>query len=454
MPPPEREPSRQVRIPVTPWVFLCAALPVIAVNLKRGRGQFDQEFFHAPAIWQFVSEWPRPDLSDYSSATAPGYHLLMAVVVRYVVDSLLVLKVLGAMFTVALLWLLERAAARRLGSDGDGRAWCLAAALAAPVACSVYVFMPGAWLQPDNAGWLGVLAMLLIGLRAASGRWDALSVIGGGLTMLALVWMRQNHLWAAGVLWVGAWLASDDGRRGILAVTRQRVMRTALAVAATLPAFATVYWFYTIWGGLTPPQFQKQHAGANFATPAFVLALIAIYSHFFIAWTAPGLHALMRLPRAKWVVGGCVVAGLACAAIPETTFLYEERASGLWNLVKLAERFHLTIGGRTSLVMLALAPAGAVMLAAWLVQLPRKQAWLFGLALAGWCAAQTANANAWQRYCEPMLLMVMALMAASVPSSGRRAGRWLWIGPTILAGLLAALTAYTLWSEPIVRKVW
>jgi hypothetical protein len=133
----------------------------------------------------------------------------------------------------------------------------------------------------------------------------------------------------------------------------------------------------------------------------------------------------------------------------------------LWRLVEETDRLGWVIAGRTSVVILLLAPAGGVALAGWLTSVARsgpdgrRCAWVYGLALVGFVAAQTANTNAWQRYLEPMFLMTMALMAAQAGwPRGRWSARLAWVGVLALAGLGAALTAYTLWSEPVVVKTW
>lgn len=445
---------------LSPWVFWAAAIPLMVVNLRRGRGQFDQEVFHAPVIARFVRDWPRVDLSDYLSATTPGYHLVMAAASKLGLDSLLAMKVVSSLFTVVLLWLLEAAVRTRLeaheAATGAKTPRWLPLALVAPVVGSMYVFIPGVWLQPDNAGWLGVLVMLLIALRE---KFDRVSLIGGGVTLVLLVWTRQSHVWAAGLLWIAAWLGSGPGIEPIARVTGPRVRRAALALAVSLPAIASLVYFYRMWGGLTPPHFHKQHAsGFNLATPAFALALIAIFSHFFLVWLAPGLAVLGRSVRGRLIMGAAVGVGVLLALIPETTYLYEPRSTGLWNVVKALDQRGVVLGDRTSPLLLALSPLGALCVAAWLAQLASasggrrvREAWIIGLGLAGFVAAQTANSNAWQRYLEPMLLMVMALMAAMLP---RPAVRWAWVGPAVLGLLLAALTAWTLWREPVFVRTW
>src|SRR5205807_925172 len=72
-----------------------------------------------------------------------------------------------------------------------------------PFAASVYVVSSAVWLLPDNAGWWGVLALMLISWRP---RVDWRTWLLGGLVLLALVFVRQVHAWAAGLLIITAWL--------------------------------------------------------------------------------------------------------------------------------------------------------------------------------------------------------------------------------------------------------
>src|SRR4051794_39707330 len=46
------------------------------------RASYDQNVYHLPTIRQFASELPRPDFSNYLSATTPGYHLILAILSR------------------------------------------------------------------------------------------------------------------------------------------------------------------------------------------------------------------------------------------------------------------------------------------------------------------------------------------------------------------------------------
>ena len=39
---------------------------------------YDQNLFHIQVVRQFEMQWPVPDLSEFSAATGPVYHLVMA----------------------------------------------------------------------------------------------------------------------------------------------------------------------------------------------------------------------------------------------------------------------------------------------------------------------------------------------------------------------------------------
>jgi len=477
------------RLPWSALAFLTCALPLILINLRRGRGQFDQEVYHEPTIRRFASQLAlgpgQLDLSDYLSATTPGYHLVMAAIAHWLTPSLTSLKLINTLFTISLLVLLERSIRLRLTHTltGQARPKLLHLALIAPFACSIHVFLPGVWLQPDNAAWLGVLIIILLALRPT---FTLPAALIASFVLLMLVWMRQSHAWAAGLMWVWAWLSRAPKRDApplaahdrsparalgtniawLIKPSRARLTRLVMALLLTIPALASIGWFANLWGGLTPPSFRAQHGGMwNLAAPAFAMSLMAIFSCFFIAWVWPGLVRLWSARRTGgWLILiACACIGLIAAAIPRTTFEYEPRATGLWNIVRLMDRQRLWINERTSPLILVLAPAGMIALAALLAQLPRRRACTYALLLIGFVAAQSANTNAWQRYFEPLILLILALIAADIAVAEEAPARlpgWLgaqrsrWIGPATLALLGIALTASTLWLEPIFVKDW
>lgn len=437
-------------------VFLAAALPLILSQNLMGRAAFDQLHYHEPVVRQFAAQWPRPDLSDYRSATTPGYHLVLAGFARYFSDSGMALQLAAASFTAALLGLLAWICARISAAAGRS------AILTLPMVASIYVFFPGVWLLPDNLGWLLVLVMGLLSWRIACCRGAAaLNFTLAAALLFAVVLVRQSHFWTAGLLWLAAWIAAapigDGGLMGMLSSLPRRLRGIALAAVATLPAAAALAWFARMWGGMTPPLFKGQYPELfNLATPAFILSLLAALSVFFGGFVGPAAWRVLKERPVGLALA--MLAAAVVAAVPDTTYVHEQRSTGLWNLVKIGP----VIGGHTSVVLLVLAPAGAWALLAWFCALGPRARWMFLCALGAFAAAQTATPLCWQRYIEPFLLMWLALAAAAVgpvepPGACRGVERVIRAaapaarvaGVLALAALSAALTARTIWnSEP------
>ncbi|MCC6675667.1 MAG: hypothetical protein IT436_00860 [Phycisphaerales bacterium] len=407
---------------VLPALFLLVAIPVILSGNLSGRAAYDQLLFHEPAIRQFVREWPVFDFSDYLSATTPGYHLILAGWAKLVDPGRQALQLMASLFTVGLLASLSgacveraRGRARRAGADLAALVCCL------PAAASMYILFPGIWLLPDNIGWWLMLTVLLIALRP----WTAWSPILAGLALLGLVFTRQSHLWAAGPIWAAAWLsagklvpgpAAGSASAGASPVTEVRWLFTAIparagalaiAVTGTIPAFLAVLAFYQLWGGLVPPRFQAQYRGLSPAAMAFFLSNLAIVSVFFGGFLlAPLLHA-WKTHRGPVLLAGAL--GLLAAVIPPTSYDYDHgRSSGLWNIAQKLP----VIAGHTSVLLLVLTPLGAVAIAGWLAAVPRRERWVYLAAVAGFIAAQAASPQLWQRYSEPMVLILVALWAS------------------------------------------
>jgi hypothetical protein len=440
---------------LTVGVFLAGAAALWALRWTRGRAACDQYEYHLPAILKFARELPRPDLRDYLSATTPGYHLVMAAVARLASPDPLVLQIVAAVFTVALLLVFARA----LGAAGarQGRNWLELTALALPLVACPYVFTSGVWLLPENAGWL--LALLTV-LACLKERMSGRTLAGCGVMLTLLVVVRQSHLWAAAPMLAAAWLhatpSSDEGVAGLILRFQRRLPRLLTAGLACLPAVGVFAVFAWMWHGLTPPSFQAQHlvkGGSiiNWATVPFILSLVAAFSPFYLGWLWPGLVKLWRESRLLLtIIAG---AALVCSIIPETTFLREPRSSGLWNVVEGLDNAGAVFSWHgkphTSPLIVLLAPIGAVMLAAWLTLINNRCRWIAIATVAAFLAAQSANANCWQRYHEPFLLMLFSLIAAGYgasavdPGMGRcpsMLAAWRIVGPLALAGVLAAVT--------------
>lgn len=437
-----------VRTSLTPLVvlvcvFLSGAAALWAKDWTRGRAACDQYDYHLKVIRQFADQWPRPDLHDYLSATTPGYHLVMAAVARYVTGSTLGLQIAASVFTIALLgafawavsWL--GAARRRLRVE--------LLALALPVVASPYVFTPGVWLLPDNAGWLFAAWVLVLSLRGDVARPARVLMLSASLLCTVLV--RQSHLWVAAPMVMSAWLVPTPEHEGSLSAVvvnaSQRVRPFMVAMASCIPAIVCLGIFMQMWGGLTPPSFQKQHVAAglarvNWATVPFILSLVTAFSVFFGAHLIPAIGRVWREARDLIYVTAAV--GFGWSVLAETTYAFEHRSSGLWNVVKALQDRGIVLG-QTSPLIVVMATVGGPLLVVWLTMVEGRRRWVIAAAIVAFMAAQSANANCWQRYHEPFLLILMGLIAAGAKGeAGHRWRRLLRIaGPVVLAALLAAV---------------
>ena len=407
---------------------------------------------------KFAGELPRPDLHDYFSATTPGYHLVLAAVARVVSENPIFLQIAASGFTIALLLVFGRAVGR--AGMKDGRSWLELVALALPFVASPYVFTSGVWLLPENAGWW--LALLVL-LPCLCGTFTGRRLAWCSALLVALVLVRQSHLWVAAAVCAAAWMrsspAADNSIAGALARPATRVRPTLAALAACLPAVAVLAVFVWMWHGLTPPFFHDQHlvknsSHINWATLPFILSLVAVFSPFFLGWLWPGIAKLWRESRPTVVL--IALGAIAWAIIPETTFKREPRSGGLWGIVEKLDGAGLNFADHTSPLIVLLAPIGAVMLAAWLATINDKRRWIVGAAVGAFIAAQSLNANCWQRYHEPFLLMLFALISAAYGPGPEAVGTLRRsntlaalriVGPLALAALLGAITIRGLISE-------
>jgi hypothetical protein len=427
-------------------VFAALVLPPIALGLGGTSEASDQRKFHRPTIEKLAAELPRPDLVNLRTATAPGYHLAMAVVARGGLDGERELRAVSSLFSLAMLLVAWAVAARRAG-PGSGLV------LVAPVLLSSYVLGAATWLTTDNVALLLVLPAIAAGLSPAGPR----RLAAGGLAAAGSVCVRQIHVWTAIVPWIGAamaiaadtaagrrWLgpgpATDpDVRPWSTWSTRERA---AVLMAGLLP-LAVVGMLVAAWGGLVPPPLADYHErGIRFAQPVLTLALLGGFGVFFV----PVLVGRGTLAARGPVVVGVVAALLAL--VPATSYDPEGGRWGgaIWELVR-----RLPAPGDRSLVLAALAGLGAwTAMHAW-----RRlrgvghtaDAVVLLVTLAGWTAAHCLNAQTWQRYAEPLLLVWLAWACAIVlradPDAGGGSRRW-WIGPAVLSLIQLGLLSVTL----------
>jgi len=442
---------------------LAYALLVVPVILS-GRGGTneagDAAMYHEPVIETMVEQWPRPDIVEYRSTTSPGYHLLMAALMKATgAESVRapVVRFANALLTWGLV-----AAAFWWASAFTG-AW-IALALTAPLLMSPYTLGGGIWLTTDTAAWCFVALALggaVATVRARPGRFGWL-----GLASLAAVGIRQVHVWTIAPIGLLAVCVSPlrrlipGGVRIGDDAVRASWGRSVWGLVCALAPAALLAWLVWLWGGLTPPEYREKHdVGVNPATPAFALSVCAVMGVWLLpaAWDELKQGALRR--KGLWL---CAALGLLSAVIPATDHVRVRLEDGTrWNprdngwLWRPVVEQAPDLFGRTSVVILLLAPAGAVLL--WLLRRAAvsagrgAQANVLLLSTLGWLIAQSMNSLAWQRYFEPMALLVLAWLAAmALPrAADPKRARWTVIGALILTGFQALLVGVTMYREVI-----
>lgn len=425
-------------------VLAAASVPVILSGSMAGRAAFDQLNFHEPAIRIFAHDWPNLDLRNYLSATTPGYHILLAAVCGFISQSQSVLQLAGLSFSLAFAAVLVRWLSRTAMP-------VYAAACTLGVFSSMYVFFPAVWLLPDNAGWFWVVLVLILAFDSRSGPsrlvWMSLALAGA-------VMSRQIHLWSAGIALAAAWIGDPartdhlawsvrSVRASLLGDLSGSVSRATMMLLAAVPAVGIVFVFWRLWGGLTPPLFQFQYrqsglvASINWAAPAFVLSLVGLYSAFFVLSLWPVFVEAWSRARATLIASA--ITGLALGVVPATIPDVDAgRVSGLWSI---AARVPSVFSHANPLIVL-LSTAGAVALTCWLRRLSIRDGMLVLTTLGAFTAAFAASFLLWQRYAEPIVLVLISVMACrSTPVRSAASIRPRdWVGPVALFIAQAVLT--------------
>ncbi len=383
---------------------------------------WDQNEHHILVVRSFAEQWPAPDLSNYTSATAPAWHLVLSLPARWGV-GLAGLRAISACCGALFVWLVARAFAR--AAESPSAAW-----LALPIACSPYTLSGSIWITTD----IPTMACLVAALGAAlHGRTT------GRCWLAAAEAIRQTSLWMAPSLAYLAWNREQ---------TASRARRCFAALAAVAPAVFVLSALVWLWRGLVPPGYTAQHnSGANPATFAFGLSLIAL-------WSAPLMSGAWR---ARGTVGGgaiacAALAGLISATVVATNFDREAGRWGgsLWAVVAAGP----VVAGR-SLVLLVLAPIGAMSLLLLVRRAAeatdRQSAIAVGLAIVMMMVAQTANSQCWERYFDPPMLVLLPWLAAYSVRGALGGDRSLVVAGAVVLACVQTVMAW--WSVflPLVR---
>lgn len=393
-------------IPVA--LLLLVAIPNILSGNNRGRGYSDQVNYHERIIADFSAQWPRPDLSDYPGVMTPLYHLILAGIDHAIAPQIRTLQLIASVFGPLTIIVAGWWASR----TGRG---LTTLALLLPLAACMYIWDSTIWLLPDNMAWMlvaAIVGMFMLGAPARPPRMHTTLAIAGVL-LAVLIATRQSNIWLASLAWMYAFVRDDDDSQTLPAALgdlRTRIGPVVLAVLWTLPAFLVLAWFYRTWGGrFQPPMWDEWYARRwNLSAPAFVLGLIGLVSLFFAGFWWKTLIHLVRT-RTGWMVLAFISAGLAAAIGRSDYDMSMGRYGAIWNI---ADKFP-SVGGR-SLLMVGLSAMAGPIIAAWAMSLGFRARWIFLTALAAFGTTQLKNPWLYERYVDPLLLVLFAFAGASV----------------------------------------
>ncbi|RME22417.1 MAG: hypothetical protein D6798_15830, partial [Deltaproteobacteria bacterium] len=255
----------------------------------------DERLFHHPTIQAFAAALPRPDLSDYPSATGPLYHLLLAPICAWSGDSLLALRLATLALALAGLVLVAALVVRSSSAP-----WWGLSLLLLPLGLSPYFLGPAVRLSTDDAALTFVVLALLALDRARRRDWDPAVMLLAATAAAAALLTRQVHGWLVGVLALAPWIPAP--RVGHRPSTR----RLAAAATSVVPvaAFAPLV---ALWGGPTPPSFAEHDAGLNVEVLQTELAVLGALALPVAPWL---LRALGPRGRIGALVGGALGGGL------------------------------------------------------------------------------------------------------------------------------------------------
>ena len=220
-------------------------------------------------------------------------------------------------------------------------------------------------------------------------------------------------------------------------------------------AFLVLGAFVVLWGGLVPPSFQPggdgvQHSGGlNLAVAPFVLTLSGVYAIPALLVFLPMWREDPRIRRAAlWGAAVGLLVGIALHSGPGKDL---GRVGGwVWTL---AERLPV-VGGRSVVLVLGAVLGGftAGTFFGLLESAGRSRAaWLLiGFALS-FVAAYTANAQAFQRYFDPPVLLALgwglALVVGARTSAGPLSGSRVAAAALGMAAMQAVFAVATLYLK-------
>lgn len=406
-------------------LFAAVCWPLIT-SLETSNYLFDELNYHLPAVRQIAEKWPALDLAtDSLSATAPGYHYVLATISQITGDGMRRIRLINWAVSALLLGILFIHARRQLSFKD-------ALFLILPFAGSNFFIKSSSWVVTDNAALLLVTLSLLSVLKSAPRMRDRIAT---SLVTAAAVFVRQLTIWTTFLP-----LASCLYKKPVAQESRSFWRGVILSTAMAVPALIVLALLYRAWGGLVPPVWRDASLHFSTAGPVYLISVFAIFGFFY-------------LPNEsiRWAISvtgrrGVAIAFLAGVLFSLTTETTHSYLAGRWGGYLWLLAMRLPIFAEHSLLFAVLTGLGvATIFLFWRSLRERGEhqaASVFLLGLAAFAATFLVNRQIFHRYFEPTVLIFLIVMGPLLIAKSAHLPSWRWRAAA--CGILQlAATLYT-----------
>ncbi|MCC6548078.1 hypothetical protein IT570_13005 [Candidatus Sumerlaeota bacterium] len=382
------------------WLVVSALLyaaltwPVLFCGITGPGGPaHDETNYHLPVVHQFLGQWPHPDLSDYPSALAPGYYLLLVGLAKALGGDTHLFRFVTGLFVIGSVLFLQVFLPRKISA-------VRAFVIALPLMVLPIALRSGMWFLTDFPAFFFIVLGLGAAIMAPGNRkWSVVAILCIAISLS----FRQLSLWIVPPIAYALWQRN-----------RQTPLGTVEALACVLSAMLPLWWMMSLWGGMTTPTFQVRYQKPNPASITMALAYVGCITPFFIAANPAMLKGI--LSRKVGVTTSLVIGLIPALAWPTSYSLNEGRSGGpLWEIAR-----HLPTVGERSLFFLPLCIAGVLGLfimrrgARLCGDLVRANALIF--ALLSMMLLHGTIHEAYERYYQPAIMLICGwLFALTIP---------------------------------------
>lgn len=370
-------------------LFLAITLPVSAY-FRHAERNYDENRCYFPAVTQLRQKFPYVDLvEDSLSANPPGYTHLIAALSLLSGESTPGVRLCHTLVCAAGAVALARIFIAAFGPIG----YCYAL----PLIFSTYYLKQACVLSTDDIA-VSLTGIAFVLLLTANNSENAM-LLAGGLSLFA-IYCRHISAW---VLVPFADVAMAHSFR------RSRRSLTAIALATIALSSVLLVYFAVRWCGLVPPRFQRQVAGGGLSGVIYAIALVAVFSPFFVR--------LDDLFSSRSVVSDfrvAIICGTALFLLGPSNWSPDDGRCGgiLWSLA----RYSPTVAQRALLFLplLILGVYSLVRIIRTLYARSRDSAFIWLAGFCGWLATTIPNQLAYHRYFEPPVLLFLGTATALI----------------------------------------